>query len=734
MNQNRLSDIKRIIRNAALAITAFAALSGCAAIGNPDGGPYDETPPRVTNSHPKNGATGFKGHKVTIDFNEFIKLENASEKVVISPPQTQQPEIKVTGKRIQVEFFDSIKPNTTYSIDFADGIVDNNEGNPMGDFCFRFSSGDAIDTLEVSGYVLNADNLEPVKGMTVGLHSDLSDSAFMTKPFDRVSRTDAQGHFTVRGIAPGTYRIYAVMDMDQTSSYSQRNEKIAWMDSLIVPTFEQRLREDSVFTPEGIYDTTVYVPYTQFLPDDITLLAFTPEPVQQYMSAYERTKHESFTLRFALPLDSMPKIKGLNFDETDAYILQHSQRYDTLTFWMKDTLVYYMDTLSISVTYLATDTAGLLSPTTDTLRLSPKNSRKSILREAARKAEEEKKELDKKIRRLERAGDSLGIVKLLTPKMKFLPVNVRSGNALSIYDPVTITFKEPVTFLSDTAIHLYQKADSIWIPVPYDIEHDTINILRYYLYGEWKPDKTFRINIDSAGIQGLYGLHNEPVESTIRFNSLDKYSTLTVNVANPKPTYRIRLHKSGGTIIRDSLIRNGSVDFFLLQPGTYFVSMFDDANGNGKWDTGEYETKRQAESVWFINRDLTLKQDWTHETEAWDIRELPLVDQKPDGLRKEMSRKKEVNTHQKNVERIEKKVNQKESEKKKKERKRQERKERRENNKAKYRAIRAQAKENKKIKNEAPLEPEASVEPVTPTESETGVDAPDTQEITTPDE
>ena len=739
MNQNRLSDINRIIRNAALAITAFAALSGCAAIGNPDGGPYDETPPRITGSHPKNGATGFNGHKVSIDFNEFIKLENASEKVVISPPQEMQPEIKVTGKRIQVEFFDTLKPNTTYSIDFADGIVDNNEGNPMGDFCFRFSTGQAIDTLEVSGYVLNAENLDPIKGITVGLHSDLSDSAFMTKPFERVSRTDSHGHFTVRGISPGTYRIYAVMDMDQSFSYSQRNEMIAWMDSLIVPSSEQRLREDSLFTPGGVFDTTVFVPYTRYIPDDITLLAFTPQPIQQYLSSAERPTHEKFTLKFSLPLDSMPEVKGLNFDEKDAYILQHSARYDTLTFWMKDTLVYYQDTLRISVTYLATDTAGLLSPTTDTIPLVTRKSHKSILREAAEKAEQEKKELDKKIRRLERQGDSLGIVKLLTPTIKFLNANVTTGNGLSLYRKVMLSFKEPVTII-DSAVHLYLKVDTIWQPVPFEIEQDSINILQYRLYGEWKPDQTFRISIDSAGIQGLYGLHNQPIESVLKFNSLDKYSTLTVNVANPKPTYRIRLHNTGGGIVRDSLISKGSVDFYLLQPGKYFISMFDDVNGNGKWDTGEYESKRQAESVWFISRGMTLKQDWTHETEYWNVNELPLPDQKPDELLKEVSRKKTVDTHKKNVERLEKKINRKESEQKKKERKRKERKERRESNKAKYRALRAQAKEKKKAKAADSVEPENVIETETVTEpeavaeSETRVDTPDTQEITTPDE
>lgn len=712
---HRLSDITRTIYNAASALLAFAALSGCAAIGNPDGGPFDETPPRITGSHPDNGATGVKTKKVTIDFNEFIRLENASEKVVISPPQVEQPEIKVTGKKIHVELFDSLKPNTTYSIDFADGIVDNNEGNPLGDYCFRFSTGDAIDTLEVSGYVLNADNLEPVKGMTVGLHSDLSDSAFTTKPFERVSRTDANGHFTVRGIAPGSYRIYAVNDMDQTFSYSQRSEKIAWLDSIIVPSSELRYRVDTIYTEQGKVDTTVTVPFVQYLPNDITLLAFTPRPIQQYMSGSERKSHEKFTLRFALPLDSMPEIKGLNFDESDAYILEHTARYDTLTFWMKDTAVYYQDTLCFSITYLATDTTGVLSPRTDTLRLVPPRSRELILRDQARKAENDKKELDRQMRRLERSGDSIGMAKLLQPKIKFLDYKITSGTALSLYQDVTLTFNEPVTFLSDTAVHLYQQVDTVWKAVPFEMEQDPVEILKYYIYGEWKPEQTFRISVDSASIQNIYGLYNDNKESTLKFSALNKYSTLTVNVAQPKPGYTVRLHTAGGKVVRTEKLENGSVDFFLLQPSTYFVSMFDDVNDNGKWDVGEYEEKRQAESVWYIKRGLVLKQDWTHETDMWYVNQTPLTQQKPDELSKNKTQKAEKDIHKKNLERLEKKSKQAEDEKKKKERKRQERKDRREKNKQKYREIRANAKAKKEG-------------------SKADVNAPDTDEVTTPQE
>lgn len=663
---NKRDSINGKIRNAALATSAIAAFLGCAAVSNPDGGAYDETPPRIVGSNPAMESTGFKGKKVTIDFNEFIKLENAVEKVIISPPQQEQPEIKVNGKKIQVELFDSLKANTTYTIDFSDGIVDNNEGNPLGNFCFRFTTGEQIDTLEVSGYVLDAKNLEPVKGITVGLHSDLDDSAFMTKPFERVSRTDGGGHFVIRGMAPGTYRIYAVQDMDQTFSYSQRNEIIAWKDSVIVPTHEMRIRMDTLRKADGSVDTILTVPYTRFMPDDITLLAFQPTPVIQYMSGYERQTHEKFSMDFALPLDSMPTVKGLNFDEKDAYIVQHSARFDTLTFWMKDTTVYYMDTLRISVGYLASDTAGVLVPTLDTLNLIPKKSRQAILKDAARKAENDAKELEKKIKRLEKANDSIGLLRALEPEKVFLRGTLTNGS-LSIDKPVTLTFPEPVTFLSDTALHLYKKEDTIWTAAPFQFEQDTIDILKYHIYAEWRPEETFRINIDSASIKGLYGLHNDRMESTLKFNPLNMYSTLTVNVQNARPGYRALLLDTGGKILKTAPIENGSADFFLLTPGNYYVALLNDRNNNGVWDTGDYEEHRQPEEVYYLNHKFQLKADWYHETEPWNVKEIPMFKQKPEDLVKQKSDKTTKDIHQKNVEREEKKASQAAAESKKKE-------------------------------------------------------------------
>ena len=220
----------------------MAVCYACASIGNPDGGPYDETPPKFVRSEPVPNATNVQRKKVNIEFDEFIKLENPAEKVIISPPQIVSPEVKAVGKRVQVTFEDTLKENTTYTIDFGDAIVDNNEGNPLGQFTYAFSTGSNIDTMEVSGVVLNAEDLEPIKGIQVGLHRNLSDTAFTSLPFDRISRTDSRGKFTIRGIAPGSYRLYALKDGNQNFIFDSKTEAIAWMDSLVVPSMTGAVR------------------------------------------------------------------------------------------------------------------------------------------------------------------------------------------------------------------------------------------------------------------------------------------------------------------------------------------------------------------------------------------------------------------------------------------------------------------------------------------------------------
>ena len=618
-----------------IAILAFAVslIAACASIGSPDGGPYDETPPVFLGSTPEPFALGVKNKRIELEFDEFIKIEKAAEKVVVSPPQITPPEIKVNGKKIIVALADSLKSNATYSIDFSDAIVDNNEGNPLGNFAFSFSTGDHIDTLVVSGTVLNASNLEPIKGILVGLHRDLADSAFTTKPFDRVSLTDGDGRFVIRGIAPGSYRAYALQDANQNYMFDQKNEMIAFLDSLVVPYTEIRMSQDTTWTDSLTIDTIRAVPHVHYLPDDLVLLAFTEAPTQRYLSKVERPNLNSFSIFFSLGSDSLPQLTPLNFPEEDAYVVQTSVDHDSITYWMKDTLVYYQDTLSFALTYEYTDTAGLLVPRTDTLHLVPKKTRSKMLQEEQKRLEAAAKEREKRLKR----GDTIPEAK---PRTKFLNISIKGGSGMDLSSNVLIDFGEPIVHYSDTAIHLYKKVDTLWVKQPHLFRQRKHELMGYELLGEWRPGEEYKVTIDSAAFVGLYGLHTKQQEETLKFKTLERYSTLYLTIQNPLPGYVVQLLGSGEKVVRQQRVIKGQADFYFLNPGAYHIRVFNDRNGNGIWDTGLYESKEAAEEVYYFPGKIETRENWDY-TQEWNPTELPTDRQKPDEIKKQKSVEKE---------------------------------------------------------------------------------------------
>ena len=273
-------------KNLLLCLLALLLTAACASIGNPDGGRFDETPPRVVGSSPADGAVNVSKRKVQILFDEYIKLEKASEKVVISPPQIEPANVRADGKRVKVDFYDSLRANTTYTIDFSDAIEDNNEGNPMGQYTFSFSTGDVIDTMQVSGRVLNAADLEPIKGIMVGLYpadSTWNDTLFRTRPFLRVSRTNGEGRFTIKGVKDGAYRVRALEDKDGDFVFSQKNERVAFDTTVYVTGSFPDVRMDTVWRDSLWYDSIRVVPYTHYTPDDVLLLAFLEDGQERHL-------------------------------------------------------------------------------------------------------------------------------------------------------------------------------------------------------------------------------------------------------------------------------------------------------------------------------------------------------------------------------------------------------------------------------------------------------------------
>ena len=599
----------------------------CASMGNPDGGPYDEEPPKFVRSTPKPFAINSKEKKVTIEFDEFIKLEKAAEKVVVSPPQLEQPEIKASGRKVVVGLVDSLKPNTTYTIDFADAIVDNNEGNPLGNYAFTFSTGTTIDTMEVSGTVLGASDLEPVKNIQVGLHSDLSDSAFMKKPFDRVSRTDSRGHFSIRGIAPGKYRIYALMDGNQNYLFDSKTEMIAFSDSIIIPAMEDAMRQDTIWKDSLTIDTIKSVGYTRFLPDDIILRAFKEENDRQYLTRSERDKENHFVLTFSARADTLPTLKGLNFDERDAFIIEKTDRNDSICYWIKDSLIYQMDTLEIQMDYLATDTLDRLVPQTDTLFLANKLTRAEREKLEAKAAEEKEKERKKK----EKKGETIE-----PEPTKFLTMNVDAPSAFDLDRNVYLSFDEPVASIDTAAIHMEIKKDSLWEEIPFLFVADSVLPRKYEILAEWEPEEEYQLSIDSMAFRGMYGLHTNKVKQTMKVKKLDEYGTILLNITGADSTAVVELLDGSGKVLRQQRITpQNTADFYYLNPGTkFYIRLFNDRNGNGVWDTGKYSEHSQPEEVYYFPKVWEMKANFEFE-ENWDINAVPVEKQKLDEIKKQ---------------------------------------------------------------------------------------------------
>ncbi|WP_304300773.1 Ig-like domain-containing protein [Phocaeicola plebeius] len=608
-----------------LVIIGFYA---CASTGMPDGGPYDETPPKFVRATPEPNATNNKRKKISIEFDEYIKLDKASEKVIISPPQNEAPEVKVSGHRVLVEFFDTLRENTTYTIDFGDAIVDNNEDNPLGNFAYAFSTGEHIDTMEVSGTVLSADNLEPVKGIQVGLHKNLEDSAFVKLPFDRISRTDSRGHFTIRGVAPGKYRIYALMDGNQNYLFDSKTEAVAFLDSLVVPDMRPAMRQDTVWNELDTlaYDTIYEVHYTRFLPDNLILRSFKEENPMQYLVKSEREQLNRFSLYFSAKADTLPTIKGLDFDEKDAFIIESNPRNDTIRYWIKDTVMCERDTLTFQMDYLATDTLGQLVPKTDTLRMVNKIDKKrrmALAEEALKKEEKERKKRAKK-------GDTLKV------EPKFFAMSVDAPSSLDLNRNIVLKFEEPVEHIDTAAIHMAVKVDSLWEDIPFILMGDSVVPRQYQILADWQPGQEYQLKIDSLGIKGIYGLYTNKVENQLKVKTLEDYGTLYLNIVGAGPHAIVQLLNSSDGVVRQQPVTDkNTCDFYFLQPSTkYYIRLFNDDNNNGVWDTGNYEEKRQPEEVFYFPKVWEMKANFEFE-ETWDIHAVPLDKQKLDEIKKQ---------------------------------------------------------------------------------------------------
>ena len=624
----------------ALLLFTLALVAACARMGNPDGGWYDETPPRVVGASPTEKATGVKTRKLHIRFNEFIKIENATENVVVSPPQLESPDIKAGGKSIDIELKDSLKANTTYTVDFSDAITDNNEGNPLGNYTYSFSTGEHIDTMEVSGWVLAAENLEPVKGILVGLYANLADSAFRTQPMLRVAKTDGRGHFVIRGIAPGKYRVYALQDVDGDYHLTQKGEEMAFNREIIVPSSKPDVRQDTLWRDSLRIDSISRVSYTHFLPDNITLRAFTHVQTDRFFTKAERTLPECFSLVFTAGSNELPQLRGLNFNNAErAFIVMPTAKKDTITYWIKDSALINQDTLRMQMQYWSTDTTGQLRMKQDTIEILSKTPYAKRLKEKQKKAEEWKKAQDK----AQKKGEPFETI--MRPEA--LKVEVKVNNSIAPDENVRIELPTPLQSLDSTKVHLYSKRDTLWYEARYRIRvregGDSLapvgtNLLHkrwLELQAEWKPGVEYSFELDSLALTDIYGTTSGKIKQGFKVREDKEFATLAVSLtALTDSNVVVQLLNEQDAVVKQTRALAGTANFYYLQPATYYLRLFVDRNGNGRWDTGDFYRGEEPETVYYFPEEIECKANWDA-TRTWNPTAKPLNEQKPGKITKQ---------------------------------------------------------------------------------------------------
>lgn len=667
-------------------VLAALCLRACANKGmGPQGGPKDTTPPDILNVTPANGSVNFSGNTIVIQCNEYLQMKDAANQVLMSPPQRRTPTVKALGKKVVVTFEEPLRDSTTYLIDFGKSICDLNEGNPIESYAYAFSTGPQIDTLQMSGVLINAENLNPISDMLIGIHDDLRDSAFLNKVFVSIARTDEKGHFTLRNLHAGKYHIYALNDISKDYVY-QPGEGLAFSDSLFIPiaidTFvidvpEQKtdslpldsLPQDSaairlpadtlpakndslpaqsnaiaIVLPAdssvaSVDSSAIVLPADSVLPDSlqadtvVQLKKITRyEPSNILLRYFEENKRKMYFVRclreephFFRLLFASPQDSMPRFDSLPPSYIQSSQGMDTITVWLQDSAYIKQDTIEFGMTYQLTDSVYNIRWQTDTIAAIYRAPKLTAQQEAARKREKEK-----------------------APK-PVLEIKNNASSSFDIYQPLKLTFAWPLEKWESDSLRLWHLLPLAEGSDPNaERQKDTVDFefvkldscgSQFAIKAAWEAGQQYELEIDSAAFTSIYGVSSDKQVLKLGIKSLDEYATLIMKIQPFNPNMMIQVLSEKDEPVRTLRAQVEGTRFEYLKPESFYVRIYEDLNGDSVWTTGDWLKHRQPEPVYYFDRKLTLKANWDFE-ETFNYLEKAVLEQKPQELRKDAGGKK----------------------------------------------------------------------------------------------
>ncbi|MDL2320281.1 Ig-like domain-containing protein [Alistipes sp. OttesenSCG-928-B03] len=591
-------------------------LARCANPMAPQGGPKDTIAPKVVNMTPGLGTKNFKGRRIYIEFDEYVKLQDQQKEFFTSPGMKRKPTLTLKGRGIQIDILDTLLPNQTYALDFAGSIRDNNEGNPLNGFRYVFSTGDEIDSLVMSGYTADAYKADSVSKTFICFFDPSVDSIpqydsvmFNCMP-EAIARAENNGIFLAQNLKAKPYRIYAYQDANHNQKYDPGTDKIGFLDS--------------VYNPVGMPDFTAWYDtirrYTVADPQ-LYFRMFTDEMTKrQSITKHERGVAQRLTVVFGAPYPQIERFEFLNIDSTRVITEYLRPTRDSINYWLDIPEAELPDTVKTVITFMKHDSTNTLVPT-------PQNLNFAWRRIESR--EQERERLDREKAREEAIAEGREPEKEPNP----FKVSVGVSGEVNPEKEIGFTFDYPLTKFDSTRITLRTTAEDAkgeGASIPFRFVRDTMNIRKWSLFADWQPGQKAQLVIPEGVFENIAGERNDTLRSNIMVMDPAKYAVVIVEVTGktPESEYVLQLLNEGGSTILNEIrhARTGTHKFNYVAPGKVQIRVIEDMNGNGEWDGGNLVQRRQPERVemhMFSAGEtlLTTRPDWEMSTSI-DMNEL----------------------------------------------------------------------------------------------------------------
>jgi hypothetical protein len=568
----------------------------CANMGMPKGGPRDKKPPVIVKSIPEPNQLNFKENKVRITFDEFVVADELNEKFIISPPTTKKPLFKTKGRTFIVDLNEKLHPNTTYSLDFKDGIVDNNEKNKYKNLRLAFSTGPNLDTLRIVGFVRDAFSLEPVKSCYILLYKGTSDTlVYKTRP-DFVGKTNALGFFAISNLPATSFMMYAMSDIDNNLKYTAGVDSIAFLDKRITPSATYEPKRDTVVTGA---DTLVVLGKTRFYPDPLNFSLFFEKGFDLSLDKYERINRKNIDLYFTGSTADTFNVELLNVHpKGDWKLIEKSKKSDTLKIWITDSMVYKRDTLALKLSYLQQDSLGAFFTKKDTVKLY-------MPEDQTAKTEKNKRKERRKI----------------VTETKSVDLSSNLGAYLDVYKDIQIESPEPILTFDTAQVGLYVKKDSSFYKLTPKIRRDSNNQRRYLISFPWEFATTYKLTVDSTAMHTIYGYYGKALDAEFKTREEEHYGKIILSAKNVKGPTIVQLLENDAKehVLKNiGISKDGIITIPFLEPKKYIIKAIFDRNNNGIWDSGNLKEKTEPEEVCYYLNVLKIRPNWDNNIE-WTL-------------------------------------------------------------------------------------------------------------------